>query len=141
LLRKLIAIALLGASPMLVAEAGQKTGKPGRFKDSRSEGAWLYKRNCAVCHGNDAEGGNAPKSALFTAPAPNLTTLAKRHKGKFPEAYVTTILESGVQMPDHGTSEMPIWGTIFKAGEQSSEAEVNKRIAALVAYLKYLQVK
>ncbi|GEM_PF-3952771 len=108
---------------MLAADAGQKAGNPGRFKDSLSEGARLYKRNCAVCHGNDAKGGKAPKSALFTTPAPDLTTLAQRHEGKFPDEYVRTVLRSGVKMPDHGTAEMPIWGAIFNATAKSDQAQ------------------
>lgn len=105
------------------------------------EGATLYRRNCAVCHGNDAKGGSAPKSGLFTERPPDLTTLAKRHRGKFPEEYVATVLRSGVKLPGHGPAEMPVWGAIFKASAKADEAQVNQRIAALTAYLKSVQMK
>ena len=124
------------------AFAQQDSAKKSKAKPSApDEGATLYRRNCAVCHGNDAKGGSAPKSRLFIQPAPDLTTLAKRHNGKFPEGYVATVLRSGVKLPGHGPAEMPVWGTIFEASAKSDEAQVNQRIAALTAYLKSVQVK
>jgi mono/diheme cytochrome c family protein len=115
--------------------------KSGGKLPALAEGATLYKRNCAVCHGNDAKGGSAPKSRLFTQPAPDLTTLTKRHNGKFPGEYVASVLRSGAKVPGHGPAEMPVWGTIFKASANSGEAQVDHRIAALTAYLESLQVK
>ena len=105
------------------------------------EGPALYKRNCAVCHGSDAKGGSAPDSSLFTKPAPDLTTLAKRHHDKFPDEYVAAVLRSGAKVPDHGPAEMPVWGAIFKASADSDQAQVNRRIDNLVAYLKSIQAK
>jgi mono/diheme cytochrome c family protein len=129
---------LVGAA----AFAQQKRAKKSNAKPSvLEEGATLYKRNCAVCHGNDAQGGSAPKSGLFIEAPPDLTTLAKRHNGSFPDQYVATVLRSGVKIPDHGPAEMPVWGTIFKASAKSDQAEVDRRIAALTAYLKSLQAK
>lgn len=125
--------------------AGQRPEKQAQKKRSREtaagEGAKLYKQNCAVCHGNDGTGGAAPRSSLFTKPAPDLTTLAKRHGGKFPEAYVAEVLRNGVKMHDHGPAEMPVWGRIFKATTSSDEAQVRKRIDALDAYLKEIQAR
>lgn len=121
--------------------ARKSTQKPGSKPTAVSNGATLYKRNCAVCHGDDAKGGSAPDSKLFTEPAPDLTTLAKRHNGKFPSEFVSTVLRSGVKMPEHGSAEMPVWGTIFKANVKSDDAQVTKRIDALVAYLESIQLK
>ena len=50
-------------------------------------GLQLYKRYCAVCHGNDLK-GNGPVSPEFKNPPADLTTLAQRHEGKFPDEYV-----------------------------------------------------
>jgi mono/diheme cytochrome c family protein len=124
------------------AFARQNGAKKSAAKSSAAaEGAALYKRYCAVCHGNDAKGGSAPKSGLFTEAPPDLTTLAKRHNGDFPGEFIATVLRSGVKMPEHGPAEMPVWGTIFKAAAKSDEAQVNQRIAALTAYLESLQVR
>jgi mono/diheme cytochrome c family protein len=132
---------------VLAVLAGAAFAQQNKAKKSRAkppapdEGATLYKRNCAVCHGNDAKGGSAPKSGPFIESPPDLTTLAKRHNGSFPDEYVATVLRSGVKVPDHGPAEMPVWGTIFKASANSDEAEVNRRIAALITYLKSIQAK
>jgi hypothetical protein len=70
-----------------------------------------------------------------------LTTLASRHGGKFPDAYVSDVLRNGVTMPAHGPAEMPIWGADFRAGDGLNEAQVAMRIANLTHYIKSLQAK
>jgi mono/diheme cytochrome c family protein len=72
-------------------------------------GSQLYKRYCAVRHGNDLK-GNGPISPEFKNPPSDLTTLAQRHEGKFPDEYVQDVLRNGVEKPAHASTEMPIWG-------------------------------
>ncbi|MFZ0738772.1 MAG: c-type cytochrome [Candidatus Acidiferrales bacterium] len=102
-------------------------------------GAELYQQHCAVCHGKDLT-GSGPAPYPFRAP-PDLTTLAQRHGGKFPDAYVSNVLRNGVVMPAHGPAEMPIWGTDFRAAGGLSSAQVAQRIADLTNYIKSLQAK
>ena len=107
--------------------------------DLRS-GTQLYKRYCAVCHGNDLK-GNGPAPYPFTGLPPDLTTLTKRHGGKFPDAYVSDVMRNGVKIPAHGPAEMPIWGADFRAGEGLNEAQVTARIADLSNYIRSRQDK
>lgn len=100
-------------------------------------GAELYSQHCAVCHGNDLK-GSGPVPAPFRAP-PDLTTLARRHGGKFPDAYVSGVLRNGIIMPAHGPAEMPIWGTDF-AMDKSGQP-VTLRITNLTNYIKSRQTK
>ena len=101
-------------------------------------GAELYAQHCAVCHGNDLKGGG-PEPSPFRPP-PDLTTLARRHGGKFPEAYVANVLRNGVVMPAHGPAQMPIWGVDFTV-DRLNEAQVTLRITNLTNYIKSLQAK
>ena len=103
-----------------------------------TSGAELYQKNCAVCHGNDLK-GTGPAPYPFRAP-PDLTTLARRHGGEFPDAYVSNILRNGVVLPAHGPPEMPTWGTDFREAEGLSSAQVTQRIADLTNYIKSQQV-
>jgi len=119
-----------------------RSKKPPAKETAVTEGARLYKQNCAVCHGNDGTGGAPPpSSSRFTTPAPDLTTLSKRHGGKFPTEYVGEVLRSGVKMPAHHLAEMPVWGTIFKATTKADDAQVTERIADITAYLESIQAK
>jgi mono/diheme cytochrome c family protein len=93
-------------------------------------GEELYRQHCATCHGDDLKGNSLAPPAPSRVP-PDLTTLARRHDGKFPEAYVSKVLQNGVVMPAHGPAQMPVWGTNFQGIE----------IANLMNYIKSLQAK
>jgi len=102
-------------------------------------GAELYKEHCAVCHGNDLK-GVGPVPAPYRVP-PDLTTLTKRHGGKFPDAYVASVLRNGVVMPAHGPAQMPTWGTDFREMNGLDATQVKLRITNLTNYIKSRQAK
>jgi mono/diheme cytochrome c family protein len=102
-------------------------------------GQQMYAYYCAACHGRDAK-GHGPAAALLITPPPDLTTLSKRHAGKFPYDYVTDILEFGPGVTAHGSSDMPTWGPIFRRWDNQNERAVKERIKRLCDYLASLQV-
>lgn len=142
-IRNLVLPCVLFSSALGLCAAQQKeTNKTKGKPTAPTSGAALYKQNCALCHGDDGKGsGPPPANSPFIESPPDLTTLAQRHDGKFPEAYVMSVLRGGVKMPDHGPAEMPVWGTLFKAMTKSDEAQVNQRITNLTNYLKSIQAK
>ena len=92
---------------------------------------------CAACHGADGRGGGPVAPALKTHPA-DLTSVARRHGGVYPRDYVRGFLTGTARpLPAHGTSEMPVWGTLFGAFE--SDARVGVRIESLVTYVESIQ--
>jgi mono/diheme cytochrome c family protein len=103
-------------------------------------GAQLYRQHCAACHGNDLK-GNGPAPYPFKDLPPDLTTLAKRHGGQFPDDYVSDVLRNGVVMAAHGPPEMPTWGTDFRVVDRLDETQVTLRITSLKDYIKSLQAK
>ncbi len=99
-----------------------------------------FKLYCAACHGLDAKGHGPAREAL-KIPAPNLTTLTKRHGGAFPYDYVTAVLTFGPGFTAHGSADMPTWGPIFQYLDNNNQAAVQKRIRNLCDYLAALQEK
>jgi mono/diheme cytochrome c family protein len=101
-------------------------------------GRQMYKGYCAACHGADGK-GRGPVAASLRKSPPNLTTLARRHGGTFPEEYVTNVLRFGPGFSAHGSSEMPVWGPLFQYLENYNEAAVQQRIKNLCDYLESIQ--
>src|ERR1039457_3619187 len=81
---------------------------------SPTKGPDLYRRYCAVCHGKDGKGGGPAAAALKASPT-DLTQLSKSNGGKFPVGSVRQLLGGGSSTPAHGSTEMPIWGPVFRA--------------------------
>jgi mono/diheme cytochrome c family protein len=105
-----------------------------------ASGKQTYMHYCASCHGVDAR-GDGPAAFILKTPPPDLTTLAKRHGGKFPYEYVSDVLRFGTRIVSHGSSDMPIWGPIFGSMDNYNEVAVRKRIKDLSEYLASLQQK
>ena len=141
--RSLLAVGILivcGASLGMAQEKEKAVKKEPVQHTSPASGAEMFKSYCAACHGKDAKGGGPAAADLKSAP-PDLTTLAKRHDGKFPDEYVTTVLRNGVKAPAHGSSDMPVWGPILASVSGHDQTVVNMRISNLVRYIESLQVK
>lgn len=108
---------------------------------SHYTGEQLYQRFCAACHGEKAE-GDGPVAPFFKLAPPNLTELAKRRKGEFPEEQVRKIIDGRDQKLAHGTRSMPIWGMEFyyaDTGNPDKQKPVEELIDRLVQYLRTLQ--
>jgi mono/diheme cytochrome c family protein len=103
-------------------------------------GKVMFKQYCASCHGIDGK-GQGPLASMMKVPPANLTTLAKRHDGKFPYDYVSDVLRYGPGPSIlHGSSDMPTWGPIFQYYiDKNDERAVQQRIKNLCDYLASLQ--
>ena len=121
----------------LLVYPGAAQEKPRKTAETPPPGAELYHRHCVTCHGVDLKGAG-PFPAPYRTP-PDLTTLTRRHAGKFPAAYVSRVLENGVTLPAHGPAEMPVWGTDFAVKEPLNKAQVAARVRNLANYIKSMQ--
>ena len=134
-----ISCVLLG-SVVSVSAAQEEQSKKARISPSNApSGAELFGKHCAACHGNDLK-GSGPFPPPYRVP-PDLTTLSRRHGGKFPDAYVSRVLRNGVTMAAHGPAEMPVWGTEFAAAGQLDKVQVTERIKNLADYIRSFQTK
>lgn len=103
-------------------------------------GSQLFAAYCASCHGEDGK-GDGPAAPALKAKLPDLTTLAKRKGGRFPEGETYQVIKWGGGIIGHGSKDMPVWGVAFRTLSPQDEAEVNQRIKSLVDYLESAQQK
>lgn len=103
-------------------------------------GAAMYTAYCASCHGVDGKGGG-PAAPALKSKLPDLTLMAKKKNGKFPEGDVFQVIKWGGGIVGHGSKEMPVWGIAFRTLSPKDEAEVNLRINSLIQYLESIQQK
>src|ERR1043165_4321658 len=89
--------ALLESTSPIAAQEMQVQKTP--ISSNPASGEELFRKHCAACHGNDLR-GSGPFPSPYRTP-PDLTRLARRHGGKFPEVYVLNVLRNGVVMPAH----------------------------------------
>jgi mono/diheme cytochrome c family protein len=101
----------------------------------------LFLAHCASCHGPSGKGDGPAAKALKTPPS-DLTTLAARNGGQFPEMKVLGAITAGPRIPSHGSAVMPVWGPMFReVTDAATEADVQLKIYNLMEYIKTLQVK
>jgi mono/diheme cytochrome c family protein len=103
-------------------------------------GAELYAAYCASCHGATGK-GDGPAAPALKVPPPDLTVLAKRNGGRYPDGQVYQIIEWGGAIASHGSREMPVWGVAFRPLIRENQKEVSVRIHALTDYIGALQQK
>jgi|APDOM4702015118_1054815.scaffolds.fasta_scaffold04389_3 mono/diheme cytochrome c family protein len=106
-----------------------------------------YESHCAICHGDTGKGNGEMRKFLTKAPT-DLTTMAKRNGGAFPNQLAWEMIDgrSTTEIGPHGTRAMPVWGRQYRL-EGMSQAEtafqpewyVRNRIVALLDYLSRIQ--
>ncbi len=105
-----------------------------------SSGREMFRTYCAACHGADAK-GDGPASAALKYQSLDLTSLAKRNSGIFPELRVYGAIRGDIRVTAHGSKDMPTWGTVFREMDGTDAAAVQLRIRNLTKYIGSLQVK
>lgn len=132
------AAAALGIVALSSDAAQQSThDKPFSLLSPSLYGVDNFHAYCSPCHGRDGKGGG-PVAAALKRPPSDLTTLARRNHGVFPRADVRDFVTNGRDVPEHGSSAMPVWGPTFRALD-SSDTSVAIRIANVVEYLASIQ--
>lgn len=128
----LAAAALLAWGASAPSALAQKTAAKSGYV---TKGKKLFTQYCASCHGTDGKGQGSVAIALKGAP-PDLTMLQAPSQ-KFPFYEVQTKIDGEKAVTAHGTSRMPVWGTVFRRtkGELQKEAEVY----SLVKYIESIQ--
>jgi mono/diheme cytochrome c family protein len=119
------------------AATGAQSQQPPRVLIDSLAGRDSFERYCAACHGDEGKGDGPVATELRTRPA-DLTLLARRNNGAFPRDAVREFITGmGRPLAAHGTTEMPVWGPMFRVFE--SDARVRARIDNLVTYIERFQ--
>ncbi|MDJ0787635.1 MAG: c-type cytochrome [Myxococcota bacterium] len=129
-------IAML-ALPAAGAESDVESGV-----ESEQAGHAEFARYCSSCHGMLAD-GRGPVADELKTPPPDLTRIAARRDGVFPEAAMLRIIDGRDPVVAHGSREMPIWGEEFRSElpkGPGAEGMARGRALLLVRYLASIQV-
>ena len=119
-------------------EKTEKTIKKAPITYSKPEsGVRMWKDYCAACHGMSGN-GDGPAAEFLKSPPADLSLMAKRNNGKFPAERFASVLRFGSGGHGHGTSDMPIWGPLFRS---QSKDLVELRIHNLSEFVESFQQK
>jgi mono/diheme cytochrome c family protein len=142
MVRKIITLAVAGFGVWMIlfySPAASQTALAvqGGNKTAAAEGRKLFLRYCASCHGLEGKGNGPVAPSLKTAPA-DLTNI-KKVDGKFPGIRVQQFISGEMDVPAHGTREMPVWGEVLrrKHGEGFAKLEIYN----LAKYIESIQGK
>lgn len=139
---KRISLAILGLvaiSGVVGAQNPPTVAKVPIRQSSPTSGKGMFLQYCAPCHGADGKGSGPAAPALKKAPA-DLTTLAARNNGKFPEARVAQYIQGDAEVIAHGSREMPVWGDLFRQLDREPGV-AQMRISNLEDYIKSIRAK
>ena len=105
---------------------------------SAASGPEMFNTYCAVCHGVSGK-GDGPAAAALKNPPLDLTQIARKNGGRFPEIRVFLSITQDVDGA-HGNREMPVWGPVFRS-LQSGDSLWRLRVENLTEYIRTLQAK
>ena len=128
--------------PLLAAMAATAIPTVASATDLGSmTGQQVYLRYCASCHGGDGR-GTGPAAAALRAPPPDLTQLAVRYGGSFPDDWIYQSIDGRALVGAHGTREMPVWGAELwrvQGAEVAAGLKTEAVIDRLVDWLRSIQ--
>jgi mono/diheme cytochrome c family protein len=139
--RNMLLLAAVLAGLVVFGIAQQKEIKHVPVKPtSAASGQEMYNAYCAVCHGKDGRGTGPAAEALKVRPT-DLTTLGRNNGGKYPADHVSAAIRGDVNLPAHGSKDMPVWGQLFLSLSEGHRSEVQLRVANLNKHIESLQVQ
>jgi len=128
---RFLVLALVAGFASVACRTYAADGNPGRE---------AYFRYCSSCHGADGRGDGVVARTMRPKP-PDLTQLAKEHDGTFPAKQVRDSIDGRRRIAAHGSTKMPVWGTIFGAqpAPEGPDAHARSQVQIITDYLSSIQ--
>lgn len=104
------------------------------------DGKVMFREYCSTCHGVEGKGDGPAMDATKKRPA-DLTQLARKNGGNFPEVHVMNFIDGSDVLAAHGSRDMPVWGTLFRSLNPDNDAVAKVRVKVLAEYIKTLQAQ
>lgn len=133
---KVVTIVLVIGAALVAQEIKRANIEPS----SAASGQAMFKEYCAVCHGTAGRGDGPAANALKKRPA-DLSQLARKNNGAFPDLHVMGFITGNDVVAAHGTRDMPVWGELFKSLDPNSQEVARLRVNNLSEYIKSLQAQ
>jgi mono/diheme cytochrome c family protein len=124
----------------MVRAEGEPAQKLSARQANAASGNGTFLKYCASCHGEYGK-GNGPAAIALKPPPSDLTTLSKRHEGKYPAGYVSALVKFGRSLAAHGSLDMPVWGSRFKELDRVRDPTGQQHVDDIVAYIRSPQAK
>jgi len=108
-----------------------------------SSGKQMYLQYCSSCHGKEGKGDGTISRDLKVR-VPDLTGLAKKHKGVYPLDDVMATIDGRRLVRGHGDRNMPVWGESFHSeseGKKYPELTTLLKAKIIAEYVATLQKK
>ena len=131
------------ATPFLVLIALAACAPPEPPEGNAAEGALFFAETCAACHGADAKGDGPASAGLDPRPA-DLTRIAARNGGAFPDDWVMSTI-NGFHRDSRPGTAMPAFGaeafgpTIIVERTPGLGTPIPVMLLALSRYLETIQ--
>ena len=122
------------------AATAQKVTKIPASQTSAASGQEMYRSYCASCHGLEGK-GNGPAMSALKIPPTDLTQLARRNGGRYPEMQVFNTIAGDANVPSHGSKDMPVWGPLFSRLSESDAPKAKLRIRNLTKFIESMQAR
>ena len=108
-----------------------------------NSGKQMYLQYCSSCHGKAGQGDGTVSRDLKVR-VPDLTVLARKHKGVYPLDDVMATIDGRRSVRGHGDRNMPVWGEAFHSeseGKKYSELTTLLKAKIIAEYVATLQKK
>ena len=134
---------IMGVAVLFIAAAAWCAPQPSQTPRSEEplirslNGKQLFIAYCASCHGVDGRGSGPVARELKRRPT-DLTHLAARNGGVYPQDRIRQYIVGDRTIAIHGSREMPVWGPIFSRVEEDTDYG-KVRVQNLVQYIERLQ--